>query len=210
MQHHSSTKQHTINVSSSFGTLPPQQQLELESDAKLVSPNGSIFQTVELKRRDGEPLNQATYKGRKVGRIRRYNEQTMKYGNWEDLHVSNDSSMSNSGSMHINLNRGGKVSLHTNMLRGNKRQTLSTAMHNCKLYRQYTRSQVFHEPRFHVLLSSKAAHYDSGYMYHGIKMKALPISLVPEVDSIAGELAQHYNLPNNQWDIGVDMIVYKG
>ena len=41
-------------------------------------------------------------------------------------------------------------------------------------------------------------------------MKALPISLVPEVDSIAGELAQYYNLPNNQWDIGVDMIVYKG
>lgn len=97
-----------------------------------------------------------------------------------------------------------------NMLESNKQKSLSTAMHQCKLYRQYTRSQVFHEPRFHVLLSSKAAHCDTGYMYHGINMKALPIDLVPEVAEYARELAKRYDLPMDQWDIGVDMIVYRG
>ena len=40
-------------------------------------------------------------------------------------------------------------------------------------------------------------------------MKALPIDLVPEVASYAKELARHYNLPNDEWDIGVDMIAYR-
>jgi len=40
-------------------------------------------------------------------------------------------------------------------------------------------------------------------------MKALPIGLVPEIESYACELARYYRLPQNQWDIGVDLIVYK-
>ena len=40
-------------------------------------------------------------------------------------------------------------------------------------------------------------------------MKAQPIDLVPEVASYAKELAKMYNLPNEQWDIGVDLIVYR-
>ena len=111
--------------------------------------------------------------------------------------------------MHINLKRGGKIDLHKNMLSHEKRQSLSKAMHGCKLYRQYTRSQVFHEPRFHVLLSSKANYGNVGYMYHGIKMKAQPIDLVPEVASYAKELARYYRLPQDEWDIGVDLIVYR-
>ena len=95
------------------------------------------------------------------------------------------------------------------MVSREKKIALSNAMHQCNLYRQYTRSQVYHEPRFHVLLSTKAAQSDVGYMYHGIKMKALPIDVVPEVASYATELARVYKLPQNQWDIGVDLILYK-
>jgi len=152
--------------------------------------------------------NNSSSRGRKVGRIRRYNLHKGSYDSWEDIHVSDSSA--NDASIRINLNRGGKISMFPNMLESNKQKSLSTAMHQCKLYRQYTRSQVFHEPRFHVLLSSKAAHCDTGYMYHGINMKALPIDLVPEVAECARELAKKYNLPMNQWDIGVDMIVYRG
>jgi hypothetical protein len=82
-------------------------------------------------------------------------------------------------------------------------------MHQCNLYRQYTRSQVFHEPRFHVLLSSKAVQSNVGYKYHGIQMKALPIHFVPEVATYATELAKVYQLPQDQWDIGVDLIIYR-
>jgi len=152
--------------------------------------------------------NDPSTRGRKVGRIRRYNLHKGAYDPWEDIHVS-DSSASDA-SIRINLNRGGKICMFPNMLDSNKQKSLSAAMHQCKLYRQYTRSQVFHEPRFHVLLSSKAAHCDTGYMYHGINMKALPIDLVPEVAEYARELAKRYNLPMDHWDIGVDMIVYRG
>ncbi len=74
---------------------------------------------------------------------------------------------------------------------------------SCRFYRQYTRSGVYHEPRFHVLLSSEATRHDAGYMYHGIRMKALPIELVPEVAGYAQELAGDYGLPGDRWDIGV-------
>lgn len=40
-------------------------------------------------------------------------------------------------------------------------------------------------------------------------MKAFPIDLVPEVANYARELARQYNLPNDEWGIGVDLIIYK-
>jgi len=110
--------------------------------------------------------------------------------------------------MIADLNRGGRVGVCTKLLSQEKRKNLSKAMHQCNLYRQYTRSQVFHEPRFHVLLSTKSQS-DKGYMYHGVKMKSQSIDLVPEVASYAKELARCYKLPGDQWDIGVDLIVYK-
>ena len=40
-------------------------------------------------------------------------------------------------------------------------------------------------------------------------MKALPMDLVPEVNSFGSELATKYKLPEDQFNIGVDLIVYK-
>jgi len=51
--------------------------------------------------------------------------------------------------------------------------------------------------------------HDAGYSYHGIKMKALPIELVPEVASYAREVAGLYGLPGDRWGIGVDLIAYR-
>ena len=174
----------------SFSQQPPASQIQVDVIGATAVP----------------PQNNRALRDEKIGRIRRYNEQKKAYGDWEDICISK-SSPSN-GSIRIDLIRGGKVGIYTKMLPVDKQESLSTAMHQCKLYRQYTRSQVFEEPRFHVLLSSKA-HCDRGYMYHGIKMKALPIDLVPEVARYATELARFYNLPHDQWGIGVDLIIYK-
>jgi hypothetical protein len=96
------------------------------------------------------------------------------------------------------------------MLSTERRTALSASMRACRFYRQYTRSGVYHEPRFHVLLSSEASsRHDAGYSYHGIKMKALPIELVPEVASYAREVAGLYGLPGDRWGIGVDLIAYR-
>ena len=177
---------------------------------------------------------------RNIGRMRRYNEQTNSYGSWQDIYASN---LSNE--VTLNLFRGGKLRFYPNLLSFERQKSLSAAMHKCKLFRQYSFSKVYHEPRSHVLLSSRIrsngthsshnredderqrlnSHRNSyhpptddrethgseqpGYTYHGIKMKALPMDLVPEVASYAEELAKHYKLPQNQWNIGVDLIAYK-
>ena len=40
-------------------------------------------------------------------------------------------------------------------------------------------------------------------------MKSYPLNLVPEIEECAAELASHYNLPNGEWNIGVDAIIYR-
>ena len=152
---------------------------------------------------------------RKMGRIRYFDELLGSYGPWIDIVGGNESTIT------LDLSRGGTLRILCNILPITKRNDLSKAMHDCKLYRQYSLCRNdrlnfagFHEPRSHVLLSSRTqcvsdddASSQPGYIYHGIKMKALPISLVPEVASYAEELAEKYNLQH--WDIGVDMIIYK-
>ena len=153
-----------------------------------------------------------TNSGRIIGRIRRYIESNTSYSAWSDIYADSglhEDVSQRTSTIDIPLSRGGRIRVHTNILPHEKRMALSKAMKQCKLYRQYSRSQIFNEPRFHVLLSSKAAQSNVGYMYHGIKMKALPIECVPEVGSCAKDLARMYKLPHDQWGIGVDLIVYK-
>lgn len=158
----------------------------------------------------------------KVGRIRYYDQSLGKYGQWQDILAKH--TKDSSETITLNLSRGGTLRILRNILHQDKRKELSRSMHSCKLYRQYSLSRNdrlnftgFKEPRSHVLLSSRVKssvenesnNEHPGYSYHGVQMKAFPIDNVPEVASYAEELARRYNLPLNQWDIGVDMIAYK-
>jgi alkylated DNA repair dioxygenase AlkB len=158
----------------------------------------------------------------KVGRIRYYDQSLGKYGQWQDILAKH--TKDSSETITLNLSRGGTLRILRNILHQDKRKELSRSMHSCKLYRQYSLSRNdrlnftgFKEPRSHVLLSSRvksSVENESnsehpGYSYHGVQMKAFPIDKVPEVANYAEELARMYNLPLNQWDIGVDMIAYK-
>jgi hypothetical protein len=60
-----------------------------------------------------------------------------------------------------------------------------------------------------MIKSDGSTKNEVGYSYHNINMKALPMDLVPEVNSFASELATEYKLPDNKINIGVDLIVYK-
>lgn len=172
---------------------------------------------------------------RTVGRVRRYNEQTKSYRKWEDIVYTpttitncDDGTKNDDQRIVMSLHRGGTLTLYPNILPvGKQRVELQRAMRTCKLYRQYTRSQVYYEPRFHVLLSQSAEVVDvvsslstgttgakpltttRGYSYHGVTMKAQPISQVPAISTYATELASMYNLPNQIWGIGVDCIIYR-
>ena len=135
----------------------------------------------------------------------------------------------------LNLSRGGRLRFIPGALIGNRREEIAGAMSVCRLYRQYGIG-LHPEPRVHVLLSSFADDDDRdkadaddagagaggskdprsivpkpkpGYFYHGVSMKALPLSLVPEIEALAANLAESYRLPEKNWSIGVDLVVYR-
>jgi alkylated DNA repair dioxygenase AlkB len=184
-----------------------------------ASPDMQNFSSAQAQESSSSASNEYSSDIRmpvKVGRIRYYDQSLGKYGQWQDILGSE--------TITINLSRGGTLRILRNILQQDKRKELSRSMHSCKLYRQYSLSRNdrlnftgFKEPRSHVLLSSRVKssvengsnNEHPGYSYHGVQMKAFPIDKVPEVENYAEELARMYNLPLNQWDIGVDMILYK-
>ena len=48
-----------------------------------------------------------------------------------------------------------------------------------------------------------------GYVYHHVKMKALPLNQAPVIESFASEMAKKLHIPNQEWNIGVDVILYR-
>lgn len=194
---------------------------------------------------------------RRIGKMRCYNSKNKSFEPWKDINMPIATTASSAGAKHtttiqkeqefpIALSRGGELKFYSGFIPTQKRLEIARAMHQCKLFRQYSFSGIFHEPRSHVLLSSRARasvcatdaaatgivednkmklksgrmgqdceeRVDArgehpGYSYHGIKMRAQPIDLIPEVACYAEELARLYDLPNNEWNIGVDLIAYK-
>ena len=141
----------------------------------------------------------------------------------------------------ISLNRGGTLVYYPNIFHdkneageGSKgsnedkskdededeRETISKYMDQSDLFRQY-KTNGFNEPRVHVLLSpSASADTEAGYVYHNVRMKALPIELAPPIHKLAARLGRKFesfssssssnnNNNNNNWNIGVDMIIYR-
>lgn len=146
-----------------------------------------------------------------IGRRREYNELGGGYGPWTNITIDNDDEEKS-----ISLSRGGKLVFRPNVLSKTEQTTITAAMQNCKLLRQYSFGETYSEPRSHVLLSSKIKSdekYDSnspvqpGYVYHGICMKAYPLDQVPSVEKLANRLAIEYGI--KEWNTGVDMIAYK-
>ena len=214
----------SVTVNDTQPTVDLQQQKKTPS-AVITEPT-SLALSTKVPFESDKPLNDVGVH-RKMGRIRYFDEHSGSYGPWKDILGGQVGETEKTTTITLNLSRGGTLHILCNILPDNKRKDLSRAMHDCKLYRQYSLSRNdrlnfvgFQEPRSHVLLSSRVkATFDDdeapnderrhqpGYAYHGIKMKALPINLVPEVASYAEDLARTYNL--SQWDIGVDMIAYK-
>mmetsp|Transcript_11487 Transcript_11487/g.17385 ORF Transcript_11487/g.17385 Transcript_11487/m.17385 type:complete len:566 (+) Transcript_11487:589-2286(+) len=95
---------------------------------------------------------------------------------------------------------------------------MQNTMENCLLYRQYSvfsDNATTPEPRLQVLLSSQAKEEHNfsndgvGYRYRGVSMKAKPISMEPQVESLSRDLAELYRLPNQEWNIGANLLYYR-
>ncbi|GMH53586.1 hypothetical protein TL16_g01483 [Triparma laevis f. inornata] len=60
-----------------------------------------------------------------------------------------------------------------------------------------------------MLSSSARTSPNLGYNYHGVKMLPIPIDLVPEFELLSREFAGGFELPNKEWSIGCDLVVYR-
>lgn len=150
----------------------------------------------------------------KFGYIQEFNETINTFMEAEDLFFCR----SCHGEINIHLQRGGELIFCPGILSGNERREISTFMDHCDLYRQY-RTNSYRESRVHILLSSHAKDHDEvkdssivdgpGYGYHGVTMKALALSKAPPIEKLADKLGTKWSIPNNDWNIGVQLIIYK-
>ena len=179
-----------------------------------------LNQTVQLQSKSAPD---PTYYKREIGKIRRYSSERGDFGDWEDLpfQISGGTlprrwcDLNVDESIEIPLRRGGRLRVFPNFLADGRRSKVFDSAEKCPHYRQYTaQTEVpYVEPRVHVLLSSQAKRPGQddevgvGHVYRGVSVKAKPLSLVPEVESLAQDLADLYRI--GQWDIGVDLVSYR-
>ena len=108
----------------------------------------------------------------------------------------------------VNLRRGGKITFFKNLITTQRSDLIRDAVLQCKQLRQYSsRRGMYKEPINHVLLSSGPR--NSGYRYGTVCMKAQPLSSLPSVSELGDEIARYVGLSKNQWNIGVDLVVYR-
>jgi alkylated DNA repair dioxygenase AlkB len=111
-----------------------------------------------------------------------------------------------------NLRRGGTVKIYPNLVQTMETERVKEELFNCRLFRQY-QIQAQDEPRLHFLLNEKATkdNFETssqpGYRYAGVKMKARPLKILPELEQLSQRLATVSGI--NKWTIGVNPVLYR-
>ncbi len=149
----------------------------------------------------------------KFGYVQEFNENKKTFMDAEGLFFCR---YCNNTEIKIQLQYGGDLAFYPDILNETEREEISTFMDECNLYRQY-RTNSFKESRKHVLLSSHAKDSNEigdnfagpGYGYHSVTMKAIPLSKAPLIEKLAANLGTKWNIPNNDWNIGVELVIYK-
>jgi alkylated DNA repair dioxygenase AlkB len=112
----------------------------------------------------------------------------------------------------IDLKRGGRISFYANLVSDRRCSKVRSEIDTKAQLREYE-FRRFKEKRVHFLLNSKATKdvnaRQPGYQYHGVKMKALPLSLMPTVESLASLFAHLFKIEDQNWGIGVDVLLYR-
>ncbi|GMH73414.1 hypothetical protein TL16_g13072 [Triparma laevis f. inornata] len=161
-------------------------------------------------------------RNRSIGRIRTWNNAFYCWRPWctipeqaeqgtpQNVSYSQASQVNNTKIIKIKLRRGSVLKFFPGIISPSDLPPLQKAMEKCQLYRQYERKKGIKEPRVHVLLSSTARMQPNmGYRYHSIKMIPEPLDLVPGFEVLSEKYAKLMSLPNDTWNIGVDLIVYR-
>ncbi len=208
----------TVNNSPVKNHAPPKSQP--------CAPEKQINECCPNHNSVAEPPSVPQHYIREIGKIRRYDASIGRFSEWENLpfQTYGDSEprrwceLNIDESIEIPLRRGGRLRVFPNFLGETRRMSTKFAMDNCRHYRQYNvvgENQTSLEPRLQVLLSSQAPEEENssgtgvGYSYHGVTMKAKPLSCEPQIEKLHNDLAELYRLPNKQWSIGANLLYYR-
>ena len=159
-----------------------------------------------------------TKPGRLIAKIRYYDEESEKYGPFTEIFT--DERTCND----LQLQFGGKLLFHPSYITEKICHSVTDSVKQCAVRQYYFGPSKYPEPRVHVLLHSDAGEinasrptegeegmvqFNPGYQYHGVKLKAEPLSFGTPIEELAYDLAKKYSLPDNKWNIGVDVVVYR-
>ena len=156
-----------------------------------------------------------------IGKIKLYNEKRGEYGPFKELLLP--APVAHQGprikgicpklrTLTFRLNRGGSLSFFKFLIGEKNRLDILREVVESQIIRQYSIGP-FHlpEPRVQVLLSSNAAPAYSpsgpGYKYHGVNMRAHPLTLFPKLNTLSNQLSSYHSLPD--WNIGAQVVVYR-
>ena len=144
---------------------------------------------------------------RLIAKVKTYDAYSQKWGSFKNHYWHSDS---NDLSLELRLKHGGSVTLFPNCISENRALELSQELLDCDLFRQY-QVQCTDEPRIHFLLHHAAtlsfSDTQPGYRYGGVTMKARPLSLVPQVESVAKDMGKLASVAC--WNIGVNPVWYR-
>jgi len=196
------------------------EQMQIMIQRKEFEANKYFSRTLQAVLLDNPVYQQDSR--RLIGR-RRFFQGIDGYSEWEPIFFKQDSLQNVTT---INLQRGGKISFYPNLC--DNLQEIKDEMENTAEFRQYKFRGVYPEPRLHALYSSKVSQHEEtegvanepdtadhkngthsiGYKYHGIRMKAKPLSKLPKIYQLSQKLAEQLGIEHG-WNIGADLLAYR-
>lgn len=157
-------------------------------------------------------------------RKRNFNPQKRRWGEWEIMLrrsevtppstvFGDETQVATPSQKSFSLSLGGKFTIYPNLLSSQRQQALKEELRsNEHLFRQYS-IQSGDEPRAHLLLHDKATMDDfetssqPGYRYGCTTLKARPISMLPNLESFASDMADVCGV--GEWNTGVNVVSYR-
>ena len=182
------------------GPIGTQGLKRVAKDASKYSNKGLSSNILQASRGVEIPMGQRLY-----ARVRNWDKRSNHWGPWKPYFTRIDGQ---GDEQTFYLKRGGELKFMMNLLQDIP--PIRDEMEKCKHYRQYTVRNTL-EPRAHALFSSAAntKPHEVGYKYGQVKMQAQPLSQLKTVSELASQLASKFRLPNNEWNIGLDLMIYR-
>ena len=198
------SKQPTTDANNHDPSQAKSDQSDSKENKKDYSNKGLSSRISQALRGITPPAGERLY-----GRTRTWSVLSRDWGLWMNLFISRNPT-TRVNPEPFRLKRGGVLTFVPDLV--SNIAPVKEEMEQCNEFREYTfRARMHLEPRVHVLYSSRAnaGNTDVGYKYHSVEMKALPLDTLEHTSRLAEQLAREFDLPNAEWNIGLDLLIYR-